>query len=70
MFVYQKPHALSSSSVNWPLPGKYAEFHQIPIGPENVLVTSEATGGLESICKCFPEPGDAMVMFAEWRELQ
>lgn len=42
---------------------RYAESRQLSITPENVLVTGGSTGGLESICKCFLEPGDEVVMF-------
>jgi aminotransferase len=42
---------------------RYAEYNRMPVEPANVLVTSGATGGLESICKCFLEPGDEVVMF-------
>ncbi|MGC2745758.1 MAG: aminotransferase class I/II-fold pyridoxal phosphate-dependent enzyme [Candidatus Angelobacter sp.] len=42
---------------------KYATYNHIPIHSANVLVTSGATGGLESICKAFISPGDEVVLF-------
>ena len=41
----------------------YAARNQMEIAPENVLVTSGATGGLECICKCFLQPGDEVILF-------
>jgi aminotransferase len=37
-------------------------YNQLPITPDNVLVTSGATGAFECICRCFIEPGDEVVV--------
>lgn len=42
---------------------KYANHNQMKIQIENVLVTSGATGGFDSVCKCFLDPGDEVIMF-------
>lgn len=42
---------------------RYAAYNQLAITPANVLVTCGATGGFESICKGFLEPGDEVIMF-------
>lgn len=41
----------------------YAVQNRLEITPENVLVTSGATGGFECICKCFLQAGDEVVLF-------
>jgi len=40
-----------------------AAYNRLPVGPENVLVTSGATGAFEVVCKSFIHPGDRVVMF-------
>ena len=42
---------------------KYAAYNQMNITPGNVLVSCGATGAFESVCKCFLEPGDEVLMF-------
>jgi aminotransferase len=42
---------------------KYAAYNRMRIHSSNVLVTSGATGGLESICKAFISPGDEVILF-------
>jgi aminotransferase len=41
----------------------YAGFTGLSLTPDEVAVTCGATGAFESICKCFIEPGDEIVMF-------
>jgi aminotransferase len=42
---------------------RYAAYNKLPIKAQNVLVTCGATGALESICKCFLETGDEVILF-------
>jgi aminotransferase len=42
---------------------RYRSYNKLDIGPENVLVTGGATGGLECVCKCFIDPGDEVILF-------
>lgn len=42
---------------------KYAAYNHMNITPNNVLASCGATGAFESICKCFLEPGDEVLMF-------
>jgi aminotransferase len=42
---------------------RYAAYNTMAITPANVLVTCGATGAFESVCKCFLEPGDEVLMF-------
>lgn len=42
---------------------RYRSYNKLDIGPENVLVTGGATGGLECVCKCFLEAGDEVILF-------
>ncbi len=38
-------------------------YNKLHVGPENVLVTGGATGGLECVCKCFLEEADEVILF-------
>ena len=42
---------------------RYKTYNKMDISISNVLVTSGATGGFETVCKCFLEPGDEVIMF-------
>lgn len=42
---------------------RYAAYNRLSISPANVLATCGATGAFESVCKCFLEPGDEVIMF-------
>jgi aminotransferase len=42
---------------------RYANYNNMKLKTSNVLVTSGATGGFETVCKCFLEPGDEVIMF-------
>jgi aminotransferase len=42
---------------------RYSAYNKLKISPSNVLVTSGATGGFETVCKCFLEPGDEVILF-------
>lgn len=42
---------------------RYAAYNGMKITPANVMVTCGATGAFESVCKCFLEPGDEVLMF-------
>jgi len=42
---------------------RYGAYNNLSVGPDNVLVTGGATGGLECVCKCFLEPGDEVILF-------
>jgi aminotransferase len=42
---------------------RYADYNNVPITTNNVLVTCGATGALECICKAFINPGDEVIMF-------
>jgi aminotransferase len=42
---------------------RYLAYNHVSITPANVLATCGATGAFESICKCFLDPGDEVVMF-------
>lgn len=42
---------------------RYRAYNKMAIKSDNVLVTCGATGAFETICKCFLEPGDEVVMF-------
>lgn len=41
---------------------RYAVYNGLRVAPENVLVSSGATGAFDSVCKAFLEPGDEVVM--------
>ena len=42
---------------------RYGRYKGLDIGPEHVLVTAGATGGLECACKVFLDEGDEVVLF-------
>lgn len=42
---------------------RYQSYNNLKIGAKNILVTSGATGAFETVCKCFLEPGDEVLMF-------
>ena len=42
---------------------RYRSYNKLQVGPENVLVTGGATGGLECVCKCFLEEADEVILF-------
>ena len=42
---------------------RYGRYNGLDIGPEQVLVTAGATGGLECACKVFLDPGDEVILF-------
>lgn len=41
---------------------RYATYNGLSVGPDNVMVSSGATGAFESVVKAFLEPGDEVVM--------
>ncbi|HEU4453699.1 MAG TPA: pyridoxal phosphate-dependent aminotransferase [Longimicrobium sp.] len=41
---------------------RYAVYNGLSLTPENVMVSSGATGAFESVCKAFLEPGDEVVL--------
>ena len=41
---------------------RYAAYNDMQVESSNVLVTCGATGAFESICKCFLEPGDEVIL--------
>lgn len=41
---------------------RYAAYNQLQLETANILVTCGATGAFESICKCFLEPGDEVIL--------
>jgi aminotransferase len=42
---------------------RYRAYNRMSLGPQHIVVTCGATGGLECVCKCFLDPGDEVVMF-------
>lgn len=51
------------SQIRTAIANRYAAYNKMKITPANILVTCGATGAFESICKCFLEPGDEVLMF-------